>query len=63
MAYILTHGMPEDTHTLLQQLSEDELKQALDTAPPGIYDPRSWAYWNLMVGRFDTPVLPTRSFE
>lgn len=54
-AYILTHGMPEDTQELR--------KQILDEAPTGIYDPRSWAYWNLVVGRYDTPPLPTRSFE
>ncbi len=62
-AYILTHGMPEDTEVLRKQLSDDDLKQALDEAPAGIYDARSWAYWNLMIGRYDTPSLPVRSFE
>lgn len=62
-AYVLTHGMPEDTKILRDQLSDDDLKQALDEAPPGIYDPRSWAYWNLVVGRYDTPPLPTRKFH
>jgi pyoverdine/dityrosine biosynthesis protein Dit1 len=62
-AYVLTHGMPEDTKALRDQLSDDDLKQALDEAPPGIYDPRSWAYWNLVVGRYDTPALPTRDFH
>ena len=63
VAYILTHGMPEDVKALRQQLSDDEIKQALDEAPPGIYDPRSWAYWNLMVGRFEPPELPKRTFD
>ena len=62
-AYILTHGMPEDTQALRKQLSDEDLKQVLDEAPSGIYDPRSWAYWNLVIGRYDTPPLPTRSFE
>lgn len=62
-AYVLTHGMPEDTKILREQLSNDDLKQALDEAPPGIYDARSWAYWNLVAGRYDTPPLPTRDFH
>jgi len=62
-AYILTHGMPEDTHELRKQLSDDDLKQVLDIAPAGIYDARSWAYWNLVIGRYDTPPLPVRSFD
>jgi hypothetical protein len=32
-AYILTHGMQEDTHALRKQLSDDDLKQILDEAP------------------------------
>ncbi len=60
-AYILTHGMPEDTQALRKQLTDDDLKQVLDVAPAGIYDARSWAYWNLVVGRYDTPPILTRA--
>jgi pyoverdine/dityrosine biosynthesis protein Dit1 len=63
VAYILTHGMPEDTQVLRKQLSDDDLKQVLDKAPAGIYDARSWAYWNLVIGRYDTPPLSVRSFD
>jgi len=62
-AYILTHGMPEDTQELRKQLSDDDLKQVLDIAPAGIYDARSWAYWNLVIGRYNTPSIPVRSFD
>jgi len=24
---------------------------ALDVAPPGIFDERSWAYWNILANR------------
>lgn len=61
-AYILTYGLPKDTKLLLEQLSDDGLKQVLDNAPAGIYDNRSWAYWNLMIGRTETPPLPERQF-
>jgi hypothetical protein len=30
--------------------------------PPGIIDPRSWAYWNLKLGRDPTPPMPARRF-
>jgi hypothetical protein len=41
---------------------DDEIREALDRAPPGIIDPRSWAYWNLKMGRFPPPRMPKRTF-
>lgn len=61
-AYILTYGAYEDTETLRDQVSDDQLRELLDATPPGIFDGRSWAYWNLMVGRPKAPPMPTRSF-
>lgn len=47
--------------TLLRKfLSDDDLREALDHAPPGIIDPRSWAYWNSRLGRYPAPPLPER---
>lgn len=62
-AYILTYGMPSDTASLLEQLGREGLKEVLDNAPAGIYDNRSWAYWNLMADRKDPPPLPQRHFD
>jgi hypothetical protein len=45
---------------LRQFLSDDDLREALDHAPPGIIDPRSWAYWNSKMGRYPAPPLPKR---
>jgi hypothetical protein len=61
-AHILTYGGIEDVNALRAQYSDDDLRQALDAAPAGVFDARSWAYWNLMVGRYSTPPLPTRRF-
>jgi hypothetical protein len=44
-------------------VTDDDLREALDKAPPGIIDPRSWAYWNAIMGRYPTPPLPTRNFD
>ena len=59
-AHILTYGSIEDVEALKDQWSLDDIREALDHAPPGVFDPRSWAYWNLMVGREEAPPLPQR---
>lgn len=62
-AYIFTYGTPEDTMVLLKQLGDEGLSNVLSNAPAGIYDHRSWAYWNLMADRKDPPPLPERRFD
>ena len=61
VAHVLTFGTHADVTTLRRYLSEDELVEAIDHAPPGIFDPRSWAYWNLKIGRYPAPPLPKRT--
>jgi hypothetical protein len=41
---------------------DDDLKEALRQAHPGIFDVRSWAYWHLMLDEQPVPPLPTRQF-
>jgi hypothetical protein len=60
VAYVLTYGTHEDVRTLRRYLSDGELLEALDHAPPGIFDPRSWTYWNLKLGRYPAPPMPMR---
>ncbi|WP_040622472.1 hypothetical protein [Rhodovulum sp. PH10] len=60
MAYAFARATHEDMKLLRRYLDEDDLKEALDRAPPGIIDPRSWAYWNLLMGRYPAPPLPKR---
>jgi hypothetical protein len=63
MAYALTYGTYEDVTTVRKYVSDSELVEALDHAPPGVFDPRSWAYWNLKVGRYPAPPLPARKLD
>ncbi len=44
-----------------EYVSNDDFREALDR-PPGIIDPRSWAYWNSKMGRYPPPPLPMRHF-
>ena len=60
MAYAFARATHEDMKLLRVFLDEADLREALDHAPPGIIDPRSWAYWNLRVGRYPAPPMPKR---
>ncbi len=60
VAYLLTYSTPADVRTLRRYLSNADLGAALDAAPPGVFDARSWTYWNLMLGRDPAPPLPVR---
>lgn len=60
VAYAMTLATHEDMKALRMFLSDDDLREALDRAPPGIIDPRSWAYWNAKLGRYPVPPLPVR---
>ncbi len=61
LAYVMTYGTAEDLKALEGVISKDNLREVLDKAPPGVFDPRSWAYWNLKCGRQPAPPLPTRT--
>jgi hypothetical protein len=60
VAYAMTYGTHADLSAIRQHLSDDDLREALDQAPPGIFDDRSWAYWNLKLGRYPAPPIPER---
>jgi hypothetical protein len=60
LAYAMTYGDYADVAAISKYLSDDEIRAALDAAPPGIFDPRSWAYWNLKYGRYPAPPIPKR---
>jgi hypothetical protein len=62
MAYAMAHATHEEMRILRRYVSDEDFKEALDHAPPGIIDPRSWAYWNSKMGRYPPPPLPLRRF-
>jgi hypothetical protein len=63
MAYAMKHSTDEDMALLLRHLGEDGLREAIDKAPPGIVDARSWSYWNARIGRFPAPPAPRRQLD
>jgi hypothetical protein len=60
LAHVMTYGTVEDLRALQGIAGPGEFREALEHAPPGIFDPRSWAYWNLKCGRVPAPPLPIR---
>jgi hypothetical protein len=60
LAYVMVYGTIEDLRALRGMIGKDEYREALEHAPPGIFDHRSWAYWNLICGRWPAPPLPVR---
>ena len=62
-AYALTYGTHEDMKVLRRHWSDDDLREALAKAPPGIIDPRSWTYWHLKLGQHPPPPMPRRKLD
>lgn len=60
VAYAMTYGDHADMRVIRQHFADSELREAIAQAPPGIFDPRSWTYWNLMLGRYPAPPMPQR---
>lgn len=60
LAYLMTYGLPEDVITVQKYLTLKHFKEALEHAPAGVFDQRSWAYWNLMCHRYPPPEMPQR---
>jgi hypothetical protein len=63
MAYAMTYATHEDMRVLRTFVSDIDFREALERAPPGIIDPRSWAYWNSKLGNWPPPPMPKRELE
>ena len=61
LAYVMSIGTVDDLMALQGIVGKDEYCEVLEKAPPGIFDARSWAYWNLKCGRQPAPPLPVRA--
>ena len=62
MAYAMEWAAPEDMEIIRHYVNDADFLEALEKAPPGIIRQRSWAYWNLKMGRNPVPPQPTRKF-
>jgi hypothetical protein len=60
LAYVMAYGTLGEIAVVQRYLNLGDFREALEQAPPGIIDPRSWAYWNIMTGRYPVPPMPQR---
>lgn len=60
LAYLMTYGGANDLAVVRRYLDLADFREALEQAPPGIIDERSWAYWNTITGRYPVPPMPRR---
>ncbi len=60
LAYAFTYARHEDMRVIRAHLTDDDLREALQRAPAGIIDPRSWAYWHSVLGQYPPPPPPRR---
>ena len=63
LAYLMTYGTAKDIAIVRRHTGAAAFREALDEAPPGIFDERSWAYWNIMADRYPPPPMPERVFD
>lgn len=60
LAQVMTYGMVEDILAAQRHFSDDVFRKVLANPPAGVFDPRSWHYWHLVLGISPVPPLPTR---
>ena len=58
--YVMTYGTLSDIATTLRYFSEDDFEAVLEDPPPGVFDRRSWTFWNVRYHREPVPALPKR---
>ena len=60
LAHLMTYGTWDDWVVAAQFYPQTEFAAVLDDPPVGIFDQRSWVYWNLRYHRNPVPPLPQR---
>ncbi len=63
MAYLMTYGTIDELNIIKKYVGEDDFKEALINAPAGIFDKRSWSYWNVIYGFEPVPDMPKRKLS
>jgi hypothetical protein len=59
LCQLMTLGTAQDMRFVRRVMGDDALIDALEHAPPGVMDAKSWNFWHLFFGR-RTPAMPER---
>ncbi|MFZ0734080.1 MAG: hypothetical protein WAM79_17290 [Candidatus Sulfotelmatobacter sp.] len=60
LAHVMTFGTLRDITSVLESFPETDFEAVLDDPPPGVFDLRSWTFWNVRYRREPVPPLPQR---
>ena len=58
--HVMTYGTSADLCVARSHFGDEDLREALRRAHPGIFNARSWSYWHLMLDMGAPPPLPVR---
>jgi len=50
----------DDLRLVLERYGQAAFREALQSAPPGLFDERSWHYWHHRLRLLPVPPLPQR---
>jgi hypothetical protein len=59
---VMVFGTWDDSCFVLAKHRKAAFREALQNAPPGLFDNRSWHYWHHRLKVLPVPALPQRSF-
>ena len=60
LAQLMTFGTWHDIEEARRYWPETAFQDALQHAPPGVFDARSWSYWHCVLDLLPIPPLPVR---
>jgi hypothetical protein len=60
---VMTFGLWTDVTYVTRVFGDEAMRQALNQAPAGVFDPPSWHYWHYRFGFDRVPGLPQREFR
>jgi len=61
LCQVMVFGTWTDVCFLLNKYGKAPFRQALQSAPPGLFDHRSWHYWHHRLKVLPVPELPARA--
>jgi len=61
LAHVMTYGTLADIVTTMKFYSDADFDRVLCNPPAGIFDVRSWNYWNVRFRHEPVPPLPSRN--
>src|SRR4051794_1823347 len=59
LCHVMVYGLWQDAVIIRRRFSSAELRHALEHAPAGLFDLRSWHYWHQVLGQ-PVPLRPSR---